>query len=124
MSDSRQIDVLCRLAYEIQVATGSNGVHEDALLTSADLARQLQLRHDYVKKQLRLLKDMGLILPVGLNPKRYRFDTFRYRQLLLVDTAEDATMQAVMDSLQQIVGEDDAQTAPADPSPTGWDNGW
>lgn len=99
MLDEHQIDLLSRLAKEIWVATEDESASEDKLRTSADLARQFGLKHDFVKKQLKLLKATGLILPIGLSPKRYRFDAYRYR-VLLWNEPEDQALYALLKRLQ------------------------
>ncbi len=102
MIDERRLEVLLKLARHIQVATEASEEALNApemLLTSADLARLLKLDRDYIKKNLKFLKDLGLIRSMGLNPKYYRFDQFQYKQLLL-ETHEDEDAQAFLSRFQ------------------------
>lgn len=94
---------LYTLAHQILLATqyvDQERGSKDTLLTSADLARQLRLKHDYVKKQLRYLKDLDIIRPIGLNPKRYRFDTFRLERLLCEEHTDEA-LEALLTRLHE-----------------------
>ena len=54
---------------------------EEDLPTAADLARKLNYRLEAVKKKLRLLKEEGLIQPVSMTPKRYRFNRWALKSL-------------------------------------------
>ena len=77
-------EMLAQLAREILAATerlGEGECMEDDLPSSADLARKLNYRIDAVKKKLRLLKEAGVIRPVGMTPKRYRFDPWGLKSL-------------------------------------------
>jgi DNA-binding transcriptional MocR family regulator len=77
-------ELFSRLAREILSATErfqEDGQFEESLPSSADLSRTLNIKLETVKKKLRVLKDQGLIHPVSVSPKRYRFDTWALREL-------------------------------------------
>jgi hypothetical protein len=54
---------------------------EEEMPTAADLARQYNYRLDTVKKKLRVLKEHGLIQPISMTPKRYRFNQWSLKSL-------------------------------------------
>lgn len=54
---------------------------EEALPTAADLARQLNFRLENVKKKLKVLKEQGLIQPISVTPKRYRFNRWALKSV-------------------------------------------
>jgi hypothetical protein len=77
-------EMISQLAREIVDATermGDGTWVEDDLPTAADLARKLNYRIDVVKKKLRLLKEAGLIQPISVTPKRYRFNAWALKSL-------------------------------------------
>jgi transcription initiation factor IIE alpha subunit len=103
MMEQRQLDTLCEIVSLIEQATGVvEETHQmEFLLTSADLARKLRLDHERVKKMLKILKDLGLIQAIGLNPKRYRFDHFQYRQLTTQNPTHEV-VEAFSERLNQL----------------------
>lgn len=82
--EAQHQEVTYRILREIIAATeqaAQDTLPEDVLPTAADIARHLKLRVEFVKKRLLPLKDAELIQPVGMNPKRYRFNTFAFNHL-------------------------------------------
>lgn len=73
--------LLGQLLTDIYTASIKQGVQEDCLPTAAELARNNGFRLESVKKKLKLLKAAELILPVGMMPKRYRFNTWMFEAL-------------------------------------------
>lgn len=53
----------------------------ETLPSSAELAKQLNIKLDHLKKKMRILKDYELIQAVSFSPKRYRVDPFVYETL-------------------------------------------
>lgn len=79
-----ETDLFIQLAGEIRTVTDRLNIGdclEDDLPTAADLARRLNYRLETVKKKLRILKEEGLIQPVSLTPKRYRFNYWALKSL-------------------------------------------
>ncbi len=64
---------------------------EDEMPTAADLARQYNYRLETVKKKLRVLKEQGLIQPISMTPKRYRFNQWSLKTL-----EEDSPLYALV----------------------------
>lgn len=96
MITEQRLENLYRLAIQIQKTSlfwEENGQLEEYLQTAADLARSLGLKLDYVKKQLHYLRDLEIILPVGYNPKRYRFDFYHFRHLLTQPPEDEIVLQ-------------------------------
>lgn len=84
MPSPSDTEIFSRLAEEILATTErfqSETLLEDELPTAADLARKLNYRLETVKKKLRVLKEAGLIQPVSMTPKRYRFNRWALREL-------------------------------------------
>lgn len=101
MTSPYQPDLLFKLAHQVLMATDfvdSGHASEEALLTSADLSRVFGMPHDKVKKYLVYLKNLGLLRPIGLNPKRYRFDRYQFKQLLN-NLPDDADVSAFLQQL-------------------------
>jgi len=79
-----ETELFTSLAGEILAATermNAGDALEDDLPTAADLARKLGYRLETVKKKLRVLKEEGLIQPVSMTPKRYRFNFWALKSL-------------------------------------------
>jgi hypothetical protein len=99
MKAERRLQLLCELCqhiYDCTLDMHTTGIPDETLPTSADLARRYKLPGDDVKKLLKLLKDWGLIRPIGLNPKRYQFDEYHFPQL--TDTPlDDPMLESVVD---------------------------
>lgn len=77
-------DICIQLAVEIYHRTQavvSGQTEADSLPTAADLARVFGLKLDKAKKRIQSLRLDGLVQPIGMSPKRYRFDTFWLRDL-------------------------------------------
>lgn len=77
-------ELFSRLVREIHEASerfNAGECLEEDLPTAADLARKYNYRLETVKKKLRVLKDNGLIHPVSMTPKRYRFDPWALKSL-------------------------------------------
>ncbi len=101
MADPKRNEWLFKIARQLQMSTQmveSQGLSQDALLTSADIARLFGINHDMVKKILKQLKDMELIQPTGISPKRFRFDHYRFKTLLR--EAHDEDTQSLLEQLQ------------------------
>ncbi|MCE3235652.1 MAG: hypothetical protein K0Q50_1832 [Vampirovibrio sp.] len=79
-----ETELFSQLAGEIRIATDNLNAGEcleDDLPTASDLARRLNYRLETVKKKLRILKEEGLIQPVTVTPKRYRFNYWALKSL-------------------------------------------
>lgn len=77
-------ELFSRLAREIWEATErfyAEELGEEALPTSAELARKFNYRLDTVKKKLRVLKEADLVHSLGMTPKRYRFNRWALKSL-------------------------------------------
>jgi hypothetical protein len=77
-------ELFTRLVEEIRQATervSAGDCLEDDLPTAAALARKFNYRLETVKKKLRVLKEEGLIQPVTVTPKRYRFNRWALKDL-------------------------------------------
>lgn len=77
-------ELYTRLVGEILKATeqvSAGDCLEDDLPTAAALARTLNYRLETVKKKLRVLKEQGLIHPISMTPKRYRFNRWALKSL-------------------------------------------
>lgn len=77
-------EVFTGLAGQILEATErlvAGDIMEDDLPTAADLARRFNWRLETVKKKLRVLKEQGLIQPISVTPKRYRFNRWALREM-------------------------------------------
>ncbi|MEB3287320.1 MAG: hypothetical protein VKJ04_07440 [Vampirovibrionales bacterium] len=53
----------------------------ESLPTAIDIAKQLRLDADLVKKKLKILKQEGLVQATSFSPKRYRFDRYHLAHL-------------------------------------------
>lgn len=71
---------------------------EERLPTAPDIARVLGYRSDYVKKRLKTLKTLDLVHPLGMSPKRYRFNAYGVQFL---DT-NDATQAEIQTNLNAV----------------------
>lgn len=92
-------ELLTRLVHEIYTATerlSAEECLEDDLPTASDLARKFNYRLDTVKKKLRVLKERGLIRPISMTPKRYRFEPWALKSL----DEEDPIFQWLSDYIQ------------------------
>jgi hypothetical protein len=101
MKAERRIQLLCEFCQHIRECSRDahdSGTPDETLPTSADLARLYKVPGDDVKKLLKLLKDWGLIRPIGLNPKRYQFDDYQFAKLL-DDPEHDPLLEAVISTL-------------------------
>jgi hypothetical protein len=72
---------LGQLLIDIYKATAKAGNQADQLPTAADLARKHGFRLEAVKKKLKHLKSEQLIQPIGMTPKRYRFNHWEFALL-------------------------------------------
>jgi DNA-binding transcriptional regulator YhcF (GntR family) len=96
-------DLTLQLAMQIRAITvmaDTLDTPDETLPTTAELARTLGVDHEAVKKQLKYLKETGLIRTVGMNPKRLRFDSYAYRSMLNNET-EDSLLETLLTQLQQ-----------------------
>lgn len=95
MASSRLV-LLYQIAHQVALATEAAGKHNpDVLLTLADLSRLMNADREVMKKALRVLHDYGIIVPMGLNPKRYRFDSYQFKLMQSQDT-DDEDLQTLM----------------------------
>lgn len=97
MVADRHIELLGRVLHQIRMTTLAvdEGVAlPEALLTSAELARLFGTDHERTKKQLKQLRQLGLIRAMDVNPKRYRFDAYGYNEFMQADW-DDATALAL-----------------------------
>jgi len=97
---SSRLGLLYQIAHQVALATEAAGKHNpDALLTLADLARLFNADREVIKKAVRVLQDFELLVPMGLNPKRYRFDTYQFK-VIQRQTVEDEDLQTLIDWLE------------------------
>lgn len=68
---------------------------ETLLPTSHDLAKSVGCDSDTIKKLLKTLIQWELVHPLGFNPKRYRFDHWRYASI--DDVSVDDLLPEVLD---------------------------
>lgn len=68
--------------------------HPDALPTTTDLIKALQIDRDHVKKLTGLLREWQLVHSVGMNPKRYRLDSYRLDELLATNLSTEDPLLA------------------------------
>lgn len=79
---SSRLQLLYQIAHQVALATEAAGKHNPSvLLTSADLGRLLNADREVIKKALKVLQDYGLLCPIGMNPKHYRFDDYYFKRL-------------------------------------------
>ncbi|MBX2861087.1 MAG: helix-turn-helix domain-containing protein [Vampirovibrio sp.] len=79
-----QKELICQLARSIFDATNGLSAAENAeesLPSSVDLAKLTGISKDRVKKKLKVLMQLGLIRPVSMSPKRYKFERFAIYEL-------------------------------------------
>lgn len=101
MLEEHQLQLLSELAYRIKQASEISDSDIENLKTASALARDFGLKQDFIKKHLKLLKEHGLILSIGLNPKRYRFDNYKYR-IFLSETSQNNALHALIDKIRLI----------------------
>jgi predicted transcriptional regulator len=89
MDAQKEQMLIARMLSEIRSATEAMAHQDmpeelllDTLPSAAELARLLDLRLEWVKKKLRILKHEGLIHAVTISPKRYRFDRYQFEHLV------------------------------------------
>ncbi len=83
-SMDKDVELTCRIACEILRATDAwtaGDKLEDELPSATELARQLDVKLEKLKKKLRLLRQENLIRSVSVSPKRYRFDRYALREM-------------------------------------------
>jgi hypothetical protein len=92
----------------------------ETLPSSAEIAKQLNIKLDHLKKKMRILKDYELIQAVSFSPKRYRVDPFVYDALKTeIDDDGDASRHPLAFIFQGISatseeeGDEDYATPPA-----------
>lgn len=102
MSEERRIRCLVSLLDRIYKSTNDvenkELIAEEYLPTVGELARELGFKLDYVKKQLKYLKELRLINTVGMNPKRYRFDSYMFWELF-AEMPEDDLLKTVIEQV-------------------------
>jgi DNA-binding transcriptional regulator YhcF (GntR family) len=76
--------------------------HEDDWPTAMMLSKQLKLKPETVKKKLRLLQQWGLIQPISVSPKRYRFDHYIWNHLSLEDPRRTVILEASEETLDAL----------------------
>lgn len=95
-----RLGLLYQIARQVALATQAAGKHNpDALLTLADLTRLLNADREVMKKAMRVLQDFELVVPMGLNPKRYRFDSYQFKAMQGQEI-EDEELQTLMQWLE------------------------
>lgn len=50
-------------------------------ITAVELAKLVELPLEIVKKKLVILKDEGIIRVIGINPKYWKFDNYRFQRM-------------------------------------------
>ncbi len=83
-SMDQEQELLCRIAYEILIATErvvSEELSDDELLTAPELAKRFGIKLDKLKRKLKALRREDLITPISMSPKRYRFDFYTFRNM-------------------------------------------
>lgn len=50
-------------------------------ITAVELAKLVELPLEIVKKKLVILKDEGIVRVIGINPKYWKFDNYRFQRM-------------------------------------------
>jgi len=53
----------------------------DKGITAVELAKLVNLPIDIVKRKLTVLKDKGIVRVVGMNPKYWKFDEYKFQRM-------------------------------------------
>jgi hypothetical protein len=80
-SENELFSQLARAILEATERFCSGDCLEDEMPTASELARRYNYRLETVKKKLRVLKEQGLIQPISMTPKRYRFNQWALKSL-------------------------------------------
>lgn len=103
MAGKYPADLLVKLTHQLKVATefaDQTAAPAESLLTAADLARVFGVNHEMMKRSLKFLKDLGVIRAIGMSPKRYRFDSYGFRELLQQEDHLSEPEKAYLDCLK------------------------
>lgn len=72
---------LAQFILDATLALENDAILPEELPGSSDIARQLGLDTELVKKKLKILKHEGLVQTLTYSPKRYRFDHYQLKRL-------------------------------------------
>ena len=81
MTDCLDEDIaLKKIGLELMFMTEDKYSSPDGI-TAVELAKVLEMDLNTVKKKLRILQENNLVRVIGINPKYWKFDEYKYQRL-------------------------------------------